>query len=109
VDSSSTITLTGQSGTSYAFEVFPLLATLPPLPAVYFVYEQPLNTSDAQSRYAVYVGHSNDAASCMDDHHRQCYLANRATHVALHVEYDQASRAQKVSDLMRALRPVCNA
>jgi hypothetical protein len=107
MDSTSTITLIGLSGTSYTFEVFPLLANLPPLPVVYFVYEQTLK-SGAQSRYAVYVGHSNDAASCMDDHHRQCYLANRATHVAVHVDYDEASRAQKVSDLLRALRPVCN-
>jgi hypothetical protein len=45
----------------------------------------------------------------MDDHHRQCFRANRATHVALHVDYDENLRAQIAADLIAALDPVCNA
>jgi hypothetical protein len=104
----STIALTGHSGASYAFEVFPLDAALPHLPVVYFVFEQELKTSPAQSRQAVHVGQSPNAASCIDDHHRRCYQAYRASHIALHVDYDESSRAQKVSDLVRALRPAFN-
>ena len=103
-----TITLSGASGASYAFEVFPLDGVLPPLPVVYFVFEQALTGSSHGSRRAIYVGHSPDAATCVDDHHRQCYVANGATHIGLHVEYDEPSRARKVSDLVRALAPVCN-
>lgn len=104
----STITLTGHSGTSYEFEVFPLQGHLPPLPVVYFVFEQEPTTSRAPARHAVYIGQSPAAADCLDDHHLQRYLANRGTHVALHVDYDDLSRAQKVADLVRALTPVCN-
>jgi hypothetical protein len=103
-----TITLSGQSGASHVFEVFPLDGALPPLPVVYFVFEQSLTGTGHGSQHAVYVGHAPDAATCMDDHHRQCFVANGATHIGLHVEYDETSRAEKVSDLVRALAPVCN-
>lgn len=103
-----TISLSGASGASYAFEVFPLDSVLPPLPVVYFVFEQALSVSGEGPRQAVYIGHSPDATTCMDDHHRQCCVANGATHIGLHVEYDEPSRARKVSELVRALAPVCN-
>ena len=106
--SSSSITLSGHSGAAYEFELFPLPSPLPPLPAVYFVFEQEPKTSRAQSRHAVHVGQSPNAASCIDDHHRWRYQAYRASHIALHVDYDESSRAQKVSDLVRALRPTFN-
>ena len=107
--SNSTITLSGRSGMSYVFFVFPLAAVLPPLPVIYFVYEAPIQAQGTALHQAVYVGHSGDAATCMDDHHRQCFRANRATHVALHVDYDENSRAQIAADLIAALDPVCNA
>ena len=106
--SSSSLTLTGHSGASYAFEVFPLDAALPHFPVVYFVFQQVPTASDPQLRQPVYVGHARDAAACMHDYHRQGYVANGATHIALHVDYDERVRAQKVTDLACALTPVCN-
>jgi hypothetical protein len=106
--SSSSVTLTGHSCATYEFEAFPLSSKLPPLPVVYLVFEQELKSSGTPLRFAVHVGQSPNAASCIDDHHRWRYQAYRATHVALHVDYDDLSRAQKVSDLVRALRPAFN-
>lgn len=109
MNAQSSIVLTGISGGSYPFEVYALGARLPAIGVVYFVFDQVYSGAGPDSRAAIYIGQAENGETCMDEHHRHCFIAHGANFIGLHADEDEASRVQKVGDLVIALQPLCNA
>ena len=100
-----TINLTGASGATYTFQVYPWGTPFNPVGAVYTVLRQ-----ESDGRYTIlYIGETGDLSTRFDNHHKQaCFDRNRRTHIGVHMESSSARRLQIEADLVRNYNPVCN-
>ncbi len=105
----SNITLTGTSGQTYEFAVYPLDSKFVPVGVVYYISERTMTESDKGSHTSLYIGQSGDISTCFEEHHQQdCFTAIGANSIGLHVDSSEQSRREKVRDLVNALQPPCN-
>ena len=102
--SGQSITLTGRSGTSYPFTVFPWGTEFNPVGGLYAALVAQNN------RYVVeYIGQTKDLSSRPEDHHRESdFMRRRVCYVAVHGEANQQNRLAKEADLVSGIRPPLN-
>ncbi len=104
-----TMTITGQSGTQYAFEVFSWDTNFNDVGAVYVITKRIPKTEGGGSHTYVYVGETGDLSERFDSHHKiECFAQHGANCICVHVESGEKSRLVKESDLIAALNPPCN-
>ena len=99
-----TISVTGASGRTYAFDVYPWGTKFKQLGAVYLVLKK------NQTDYSIlYIGQTGDLSERFDDHHKaSCIRSNGATHIHAHINRTKAARLAEESDLVAKWNPPCN-
>lgn len=103
-----TITLTGQSGLSYDFNVYPWGTEFNDFGAVYYISNRHKD-GDTWSHTKIYIGQSGDMSERFDDHHKaDCFEDHNANAISVHQDDNKTSRTEKESDLIAALDPPCN-
>ena len=97
---------TGQSGTEYQYEIYPLSTEFRPLPGNYMYAGQ----SEAGEWVPLYIAQTRDMHQRLEGHEKlQTALANGATHIHMHYcDKGQATRCTEDRDLIVHWRPVCN-
>ncbi len=95
----------GQSGTEYAYDVYPVGIGLLKAPGNYIFAKQ-----TPTGWIPVYIGQTGDLSARFDNHHKMfCIRANEATHIHVHSNYSgELVRKQEESDLVGRYRPACN-
>lgn len=101
-----TLTLTGNSGTSYEFSVYTYGRTFQAVGAVYAITRR-----DDEGRHAViYVGQTGDLSERLDGHEKEpCFELFLANRTCTHEDDYEDSRRQKEADLIEKYSPRCNA
>ncbi len=105
----SIITLTGESGNKYNFNVYPIDTDFKPIPVVYYISKR-TEDSDGSGRHSqIYIGQTSDASERFDNHHKaQCFINDNANCVSIHGDSSEKSRLAKEADLINAYNPPCN-
>jgi hypothetical protein len=104
-----TITLTGQSRTTYAFNVWPREDRFAAIGAIYFMTLRKEKTDGSGTHTFIYVGETGDLSDRPLNHHRQaCFDKHRANCVLIHVEENRDKRLEIETDLRKAYDPPCN-
>lgn len=102
---SSTVTLTGASGTNYQFTLYPWGTVFKPVCAVYAM----LKLATDGTYYVQYVGQTGDCSERFDFHHKEsCFRSHGVTHIGLLIENSEQRRFAIETDLVRAYNPPCN-
>ena len=101
-----TLTLTGNSGTSYEFSVYTYGATFQAVGAVYAIMRR-----DDEGRHAViYIGQTGDLSEKLDGHEKEpCFKTFVANRTCIHEDDYEDSRLQIEADLIGKHSPSCNA
>jgi hypothetical protein len=99
------VTLTGVSGRSYNFEVFPWGTQFNRVGAVYTVLRR-----RPEGNYDIlYIGETGDLSERFDDHHKQaCFNRNGKTHLGVRPEPSESGRLAIETDLVRNYKTPCN-
>ena len=105
-----TVTFTGESGTKYEFNVYPLDTDFQAVAAVYFFTKRTKKTDGSHThRKHIYVGETEDLSDRFDNHHKMsCIERNGANCVCTHPESTESKRLEVEQDLIDAYSPVCN-
>ncbi|MEQ8163329.1 MAG: GIY-YIG nuclease family protein [Smithellaceae bacterium] len=98
------VTVTGQSGTKYDFEVYPWGTSFSPVGGLYLVLKkQPTNYG------ILYIGQTGNLSDRFDNHHQaQCFKQNGKTHIAVRGEGSEPKRLAIETDLIRNYSTSCN-
>lgn len=99
------ITLTGESGTNYSFEIYARSTEFNAVGGIYVMAKK-----TAANTYSVlYVGQTGDLSSRPLNHHKKdCFDKNGADHVFVHAEGNEKTRFNIETDLINAYKPKCN-
>ena len=104
-----TITLKGQSGTEYDFNVYKWGANLSDVGAVYYISNRYVDDDGGWTHTDIYIGQTGDLSDRFDNHHKaQCFVDYDVNAVSVHLDDDEDSRLEKEIDLIDALNPTCN-
>ncbi|MCH8160069.1 MAG: hypothetical protein IIA08_09360 [Proteobacteria bacterium] len=104
-----TMTLTGASGQSYEFGVYPFNSQFSPVGAAYYISKRTDVAGNKGSHISLYFGQTDDLSTCLDDYHKKyCFAENGANCVGLHLDNSEETRREKEQDLINALQPLCN-
>ena len=104
------VTLTGQSGTEYAFRVYVWNTKFKALAGVYLVASRSIEPG-AEARYEpVFVSAAADISTVLKEHPRtDCFQMYYANVIGVLQQDDAAAREAITADLVAALQPPCNA
>ncbi len=96
----------GQSGTQYPYEIHPIDAQFPPVPANYIYAGQ----SEDGSWVPLYIAQTRALKQRLEGHiTTQDAMAQGATHIHVHLStIGQAARCSEEHDLIELWHPVCN-
>jgi predicted GIY-YIG superfamily endonuclease len=104
-----TLTLTGESGTEYTFNVYPYSTEFKAIGAVYYISKRTENSEGKGSHTKIYVGQTGDLSERFDNHHKEdCFIKNSANCKSVLTEEDEDRRFEIETDLVIALNPPCN-
>lgn len=104
-----TVTFTGQSGTDYSFNVYPIATNFKAIGAVYFITRRTVKTDGTGSHTRIYVGQTDDLSVRFDNHHKQdCFDENNANCICIYTEEDEDTRLDIEKDLIDNYNPPCN-
>ena len=97
---------TGQSGTTYTYQIYDIGTTFTATPANYIFAKE----TKPRTWEAVYIGQTGNLSERFDDHHKMpCIRRNGATHIHAHKSSgDESIRLAEETDLVRYNQPVCN-
>jgi hypothetical protein len=100
------ITWSGQSGAEYQFTIYPIDATLPPLPGVYVYARQ---EEDGQWT-PLYIAQTRDMHQRLEGHEKlQDAIENGASHIHVNLSASgQAARCTEERDLIARWQPLFN-
>jgi len=102
-------TFTGQSGTKYDFNIYPMGTTFKEIGAVYAVTKRYKNSKGGYSHDIIYIGETGDLSTRFDDHHKaDCFVEYEANCACVHRDDDEESRLSKEDDLVKKQNPHCN-
>jgi hypothetical protein len=105
----STLTLTGVSGQTYEFNVYPLDQDFKDVGAVYVVTRRHKNSTGGHSHDKIYIGETGDLSTRFADHHKAiCFRNNNANCICTHRDGDEESRLAKEGDLLKNYNFPCN-
>ncbi len=98
------VTVKGQSGAQYEFEVFPWGTVFNSVGGLYLVLKkQPGNYG------ILYIGQTGDLSERFDNHHQSpCFTRNGKTHIAVRGEGSEQRRLAIETDLIRNYQTSCN-
>lgn len=98
------VTVTGQSGTNYGFDVYPWGTNFSPVGGLYLVLKKQIGN------YGIlYIGQTGDLSERFDNHHQaQCFTRNGKTHIAVRGEGSEKQRLAIETDLIRNYNTSCN-
>lgn len=103
------ITLTGKSGTKYAFNVWPRSDTFNAVGAVYFMTVRTVGSNGNGTHDFIYVGETGDLSDRPLNHHRKaCFDRHKANCILTHSQADGKKRLAIEKDLREAYNPTCN-
>ena len=105
-----TLTLTGQSGQTYNFDVYPSDASWNSgIACVYYISKRTKKSDGTGSHNAIYVGETEDLKDRLANHHKQqCFDSNGYNAVSIHQESNSQSRLSVESDLIASHDLPCN-
>lgn len=104
-----TVTITGDSGTKYAFDVFGLDSNFNAVAGVYAVTGRRETAKDSYSHTVIYFGQTDDLDDRFSDHHKaDCFEDHGANSLCFHADENEQSRLAKEADLIAARNPPCN-
>ena len=98
---------TGNSGSVYDFELYPISTDFNPIGACY-IFTKRMNTGDWQD---IYIGQTQDLSERFDNHHAMpCIRQNGATHICIYTAgmHDPVARTIVENDLLINRNPPCN-
>jgi hypothetical protein len=106
VASSSSINWLGESGTQYSYEIHPLDAQFPSVPANYIYAGQ----SEDGTWVPIYIAQTRALAQRLEGHVSMAdAIAQGATHIHVHLStLGQGARCSEEHDLLERWHPVCN-
>ena len=104
--SNESVSLTGASGSTYRFAVYPWGTNFNPVGAVYAILRKDLSSGN----YTIlYIGQTGDLSERFNGHHKQnCFDQHRKTHTGVHVERSESRRLAIESDLLGYYKTACN-
>jgi hypothetical protein len=95
----------GQSGTEYAYWIYPIETTFNSAPGNYIF------AKETRPGYwtPLYMGQTSDLGERLSDHEKErCARRNGATHIHVHRNGTEAARLAEERDLILRWRPLCN-
>ncbi len=104
-----TVTITGDSGTKYAFDVLGLDSNFNAVAGVYVVTDRHETAQGNYTHTVIYFGQTDDLDDRFSDHHKaDCFEDHGANSLCFHADENEQSRLAKESDLIEAHNPPCN-
>jgi hypothetical protein len=104
-----TLTVTGASGRTYGFNIYPIDTKFANVAAVYLVTKRVPNTNGGGNHTYIYVGQTGSLPDRFDNHHKEaCFRARGANCVGVHQDGNEQSRLAKERDIYLKHRPPCN-
>jgi len=105
----SDVALTGISGRTYRFGVFPLDADFRNMGAVYVFAHRSVDPSGQERHHPVYVGQTDELGDRLSSHRGWLPVTqNKANCVCIHLDWNERLRTQIESDLIGYYQPPCN-
>lgn len=105
----SDVALSGLSGRTYRFGVFPLDAHFRNMGAVYVFSHRTLDSTGNENHAPVYIGQTGVLSDGLPDHkNRSNIKENKANCVCIHIDWDERLRARIEKDLMVYYNPPGN-
>jgi len=98
------VTVAGQSGATYDFEVYPWGTSFSQVGGLYLVLKK------QTGNYSIlYIGQTGDLSERFDNHHQApCFNRNGKTHIAVRGEGSEQKRLAIETDLIRNYKTICN-
>ena len=105
-----TLTLTGESGQTYGFDVYSSSVTFNDnIACVYYISKRTIKKDGAGDHTAIYVGETKDIKNRLSNHHKQsCFDQHIYNAVSIHKEKSEDRRTSIETDLIKAISPPCN-
>ena len=105
-----TLKLTGESGQTYAFDVYRSDANFnDDIACVYYVSKRTEKQDGTGDHKAIYVGETEDLADRFSNHHKQtCFDDQDYNAISIHKESSEDRRTEIEADLIEAINPPCN-
>lgn len=104
-----TLTLTGASGTKYAFNVYLYGTNFNAVGAVYCISKRTEKTDGTGSHTKIYIGETGDMSERFDNHHKEfCFKRHNANCISIHREDNEDKRLNIEEDLIDAYNLPCN-
>ena len=103
------LTVEGQSGNKYEFEVYPRQTAFNHVGAVYLLTKRTKKSNGTGTHEFLYVGETGNLSTRFDNHHKQdCFDERGANCICVHQDGDEKSRRAKESDLLEGRNWPCN-
>ena len=97
----SDVVLSGLSGRTYRFGVFPLDARFRNMGAVYVFSHRTLDSAGKDNHAPVYIGQTGKLADGLSDHRNRSNIKeHEANCVCIHIDWDEKLRSRIEKDLM---------
>lgn len=105
-----TLTLTGQSGQTYDFDVYPASTKWADnVGCVYYISKRTVKSNGHGNHSAIYVGETEDLKARLANHHKQsCFDNHNYNAVSIHKISGANARQTAESDLIASMRLPCN-
>ena len=104
-----TMSIEGSSGSSYAFDLYPLNTNFKELGGVYVFTKRVPKSDGGGSHTYLYVGQTGDLSSRFTDHHKEeCMDSHGANCICIHLDSSEDSRLTKEGDILGAHDWPCN-
>lgn len=104
-----TLTLIGESGQEYQFDVYPIDTSFNSLGAVYYISKRDRKSDGKGSHTKIYIGQTGDLSERFDNHHKaDCFTSHSANCISILLESNESNRFKIETDLVRAYNPPCN-
>ena len=104
-----TLALSGESGHSYTFNIYPWGTDFKPLGAVYAVTKRAPAQNGGYTHSVLYVGETGDLSERFADHHKSdCFQRQNANCINILQEANPNTRLHIEADLIEKHQPHCN-
>lgn len=103
------ITINGQGGRQYTFDVYPWGTSFKSLGAVYYISKRIQRGDGSWGHTKIYIGQTSDLSERFDDHHKKdCFSKHGANAISILLENNEDRRFAIEDDLITAIGPPCN-
>lgn len=104
-----TLEITGKSGTSYTFNVYPIDQSWKEIGAVYAVTKRTEKQGGGGSHTYIYVGQTDNMDERHSNHHKEsCFKKHKANCICVHSESSEKKRLAIEDDILNGHDWPCN-